>query len=195
MWAKEEEKKKTVEEATKKIEEEKKRKEEEEIQRRQKESEGLRLKDVNKEKEQAEKVVEELREETWEEQDPADQGHAQPDADPFEPIVPSSSTTRENPLTISGIELIPFIPTEGEEVLDWNTIYYDKVKKRIVKRIEKKVNTGGKPGVMVTDKTVAHGTHKDPWLMEKDEVALSLAIEDNVDRIMTDLEQSQKKVA
>ena len=47
-------------------------------------------------------------------------------------------------------------------MLDLNTIYYDKVKKMIVKRTEKKVNTGGKPGVMVTDKTVVHGTNKDP---------------------------------
>ena len=44
---------------------------------------------------------------------------------------------------------------------DFNTIFYDKEKKRIVKRTKKKVDTGGKPGVMVTDKTMVHGTHKD----------------------------------
>ena len=76
-----------------------------------------------------------------------------------------------------------------------NTIYYEKVKKRIVKRTEKKVNTGGKPGVMVTDKTVVHGTNKNLRLMARAGVALSLATEDNVEIIMTDLEQSQKKVA
>ena len=65
-------------------------------------------------------------------------------------------------MSISGVELIPFIPTEGEEVLDFNTIFYDKEKKRIVKRTEKKVDTGGKPRVMVTDKTVVHSTHKYP---------------------------------
>ena len=48
---------------------------------------------------------------------------------------------------------------------------------------------------MVTDKIVVHDTHKDPWIMEKPTIALSLAIEYNVDRIMTYLEQSQKKVA
>ena len=69
-----------------------------------------------------------------------------------------------------------------------NTIYYDKVKKRIVKRTDKKVNTRGKPRVMVTDKIVVHGTNKYLWLMERDGVALSLSIEDNVDRLMTDLE-------
>ena len=46
-------------------------------------------------------------------------------------------------MTVSGIELIPFIPIEGEEVWDLNTIFYDKIKKRIVKIIGKKMNTGG----------------------------------------------------
>ena len=48
-------------------------------------------------------------------------------------------------MSIARVELIPFIPIEGDEVPDLNTIFYDKVKKRIFKRIEKKVNTGGKP--------------------------------------------------
>ena len=65
-------------------------------------------------------------------------------------------------MSISGVELILFIPTEGEEVLDFNTIFSDKEEKRIVKRTKKKVDTGSKPGIMVTDKTVVHGTHKDP---------------------------------
>ena len=54
------------------------------------------------------------------------------------------------------------MPTEGEEIPDFNTIFYDKEKKRIVKRTEKKVDTGGNPGKMVMDKIVVHGTHKDP---------------------------------
>ena len=65
-------------------------------------------------------------------------------------------------MSISRVDSIPLIPTEGEEVPYFNTIFYDKEKKRIVKRTEKKVDIGGKPGVMVTDKTVVHGTHKDP---------------------------------
>ena len=93
-------------------------------------------------------------------------------------------------MLVSIFELIPFTPTEGEEVPNLNTIFYDKVKNRIVKRIEKKVNTRGKTGVMVTDKTVVHDTNKDPRLMARDGVSLSLVTEDNVDRIMTNLEQS-----
>ena len=74
-----------------------------------------------------------MREKVQEEQDHVDQGQMQFDANPFEPIVPSSSITRGNPLSIYGIELIPFIPTEGDEVHDLNTIFYNKAKKKIVK--------------------------------------------------------------
>ena len=48
---------------------------------------------------------------------------------------------------------------------------------------------------MVTDKTVVHGTDKDPILMENLGVATALATKDNVDKIMTELEQSKKKIA
>ena len=59
------------------------------------------------------------------------------------------------------------MPTEGEEVPDFNTIFYDKEKKRIVKRTEKKIDTGWQSGKMVTDKTLVHGTHKDPRLIAR----------------------------
>ena len=93
-------------------------------------------------------------------------------------------------MSVSGIELIPFTPMEEDEVPDLNTIFYDKDKKRIVKRTQKKVNTGGKMGVMVTEKEVVHDTDKDLRLMERDGVATTLSTEYNVDRIMKDLEQS-----
>ena len=70
-------------------------------------------------------------------------------------------------VSTSEFDLIPFMPTEGEEIPDFNTIFFDKEKKRIVKRTKKKVDTGGKPGKMVMDKIVVHGTHKDPRLIEK----------------------------
>ena len=38
------------------------------------------------------------------------------------------------------------MPTEGEDIPNFNTIFYDKEKKRIVKRTEKKVDTGGNQG-------------------------------------------------
>ena len=106
--------------------------------------------------------MEGLRTEALEGQDPTDQELDQSDINPLEPVVPCSSTVGEVPLSIYGVDLIPFMPTEGEEMPYFNTIFYDKEKKRIFKRTEKKVDTGGNPGMMVTDKTVVHGTHKDP---------------------------------
>ena len=83
----------------------------------------------------------------------------------MEPAVPSGSMLEE--VSTSEFDLIPFMPTEGEEILDFNTIFYDKEKNRIVKRTEKKVDTIGKTGKMVMDKTVVHGTHKDPRLIAR----------------------------
>ena len=58
--------------------------------------------------------------------------------------------------------LIPFEQKKGEEVPDFNTIFYDREKKRIVKRTERKVETGGQLGKMINDTTVVYGTDKDP---------------------------------
>ena len=45
---------------------------------------------------------------------------------------------------------------------------------------------------MISDTTVVYGTDKDPRFTIRVGVALIHASEDNVDRIMTDLEQSKK---
>ena len=45
---------------------------------------------------------------------------------------------------------------------------------------------------MVTDKTLVHGTHKDPRLIARVGVASTLATKDNVDKLMTNLGESQK---
>ena len=47
---------------------------------------------------------------------------------------------------------------------------------------------------MVTEKTIVHGTEKDPRLLAKAGLSLALANEDNVVKIMIDLEQYKKKV-
>ena len=58
--------------------------------------------------------------------------------------------------------MIPFIQKEGEEIPDFITIFYDKEKKRIVKRTEKKGEIGGQPGNMITEKTMVYGIDTDP---------------------------------
>ena len=62
-------------------------------------------------------------------------------------------------------------------------------KKRIVKRTKKKVEIGRQSGMMVTDKTLVHGTNKDPRFTIRDGPTLIHASKDNVYRIMIDLEQ------
>ena len=91
--------------------------------------------------------------------------------------------------------MIPFEQKKGEEVPDFSTIFYDREKKRIVKRTEKKVETGGQSGRMINDKTMVHGIDKDPRLTIQAGAVLIHASEDIVDRIMTDLEQLRKIVS
>ena len=86
------------------------------------------------------------------------------------------------------LRLIPFEQKKGEEVPDFNTIFYDRERKRIVKRTERKVKTGEQSGRMINDTTVVYVTDKDPRFTIKAGAALIHAFEDNVDRIMTDLE-------
>ena len=82
------------------------------------------------------------RTETLEGQDPMDQEQAQSDSNPLDPVVPSSSTVGEGLVSTFGIDLIPFMPTEGEEVPYFNTIFYDKEKKIFVIRTKKKWTLG-----------------------------------------------------
>ena len=61
-----------------------------------------------------------------------------------------------------------------------------------MKRTERKVETGGQSGKMINDTTIVYGTDKDPRFTIRARAALIYASEHNVDRIMTDLEQSKK---
>ena len=48
---------------------------------------------------------------------------------------------------------------------------------------------------MITDKIMVHGTYAEPRLTARAGVELTQATEDNVDRLMIDLEQSRKNAA
>ena len=120
------------------------------------------------------------------EHDHTEQGLGQDYLDPEEPAATSGST--QGQAVFSGMNLIPLMQKEGEEIPDFSTIFYDKEKKRIVKRTEKKVETGRQSGKMITDKTWVYGTDVDPRLTARAGVALNQATEDNVDRMMTDLD-------
>ena len=49
--------------------------------------------------------------------------------------------------------------------------------------------------MMIPDRTLVHGTDADPRLTARVGVELTQATEDNVDRLMIDLEQSRKNAA
>ena len=90
------------------------------------------------------------------------------------------------------LRLIPLEQKKGEEVPYFNTIFYDKERKRIVKRTERKVETRGESDKMINATTIIYGTDKNPRFTIKAGAALIHASEDNVDKIMTDLEHSKK---
>ena len=93
------------------------------------------------------------------------------------------------------LRLTPFEQKKGEEVLDFSTIFYDREKKRIVKRSERKVETGGQSSKMINDTNIIYRIDKDPKFTIRSRASLIHASEDNVDRMMTDLQQLKKSTA
>ena len=90
------------------------------------------------------------------------------------------------------LQLVPFIQKKGEEVPDFNTVYYDRATKRIMKRTERKVEAEGMLGKMITDTAVMLGTDLDPRLTIRAGTAILHASEDNIDKVMTELESYKK---
>ena len=63
-------------------------------------------------------------------------------------------------------------------------------------RTEKRMDSGGQPvDIMVIEKTILHGTNKDPKLLAAVGVASSLANVDNVNQMVDDLEQYNEKMS
>ena len=93
------------------------------------------------------------------------------------------------------LQLVPFIQKKGEEVPNFNTVYYDRATKRIMKRTEKRVEEEGMVGKMITDKAVMIGTDVDPRITIRAETAILHASEDNIDKAMAKLESYKKSSA
>ena len=77
-----------------------------------------------------------------------------------DPEAAAGSTTGQ--AMVPTLKLIPFEQKKGDKVPDFNTIFYDRERKRIVKRTKRKVEIGGKSGKMINDTTVVYGAYKDP---------------------------------
>ena len=107
-----------------------------------------------------------------------------------DPQVPAASTPM-----VPTLKLVPFVQKVGEEIPDFNTVYYDRATKRIMKRTERKVEAEGMPGKMITDTAFMLGTDQDLRLTLRAGTAILHASEDNMNKVITDLEQSKKSSA
>ena len=106
------------------------------------------------------------------------------------PQIPATSV----PL-VPTLELVPFVQEKGKEIPDFNTVYYDRATKRIIKRTERKVEAKVPPGKMITNTPVMLGTDQDLRFTLRVGSAFIQALEDNIGKIMIDLEQSKKSSA
>ena len=80
------------------------------------------------------------------------------------------------------LQIVPFVQKKGEEVPDFSTVYYDRATKRIMRRMEKKVEAKYLSGKIVTDTAVMLGTDKDPMLTIRAGAALIDASADNINK-------------
>ena len=86
------------------------------------------------------------------------------------------------------LRLVPFVQEKGKEILDFNTVYYDRETKWIIKRTEKKVEVEGLPSKMITDTAIMLGTDLDLRFTLRARFSFIHTSEDNVDKIMKGLE-------
>ena len=92
----------------------------------------------------------------------------------------------------SMLQLVPFMQKKGEEVPDFTTVYYDRATKRIMRRTEKKIEAKGMTSKMISDKAVMVGTDVDPRFTISVGKAAIHASEDNIDRMMNEIESTKK---
>ena len=100
------------------------------MKKKQEESEGLRLAGAKKDQQITDQI------DTQVAQDHIDQGQGQDNPDSQEPAATSGSNIGQ--VVFSELNLIPFVQKKGEEVPNFSIIFYDKEKKRIVKRTKRK---------------------------------------------------------
>ena len=95
-------------------------------------------------------------------------------------------------LTTPTLQLVPFAQKKGEEVPDFSTVYYDRATKRIMRRTERKIEAEEMTSTMITDKLVMVGTDKDPRLVIRAGKEAIGDSEDNIDRLMNEVESTKK---
>ena len=73
-----------------------------------------------------------------------------------DPEVSTASTPGQS--VVPTLKLVPFVQKKGEEIPDFNIVFYDRETKRIVKRMKKKIEIGFLSAKMITDTPIVFGT-------------------------------------
>ena len=94
------------------------------------------------------------------------------------PQVPATSIPR-----VLTLKLVPFVQEKGKEIPDFNTVFYDRATKRIIRRTERKVEVGDLPVKMIMDTTMMLGIDQDPRFTLRAGAAMIDASEDNINKV------------
>ena len=101
--------------------------------------ERMQKESTDRAREEAEKAAEELKRKEQEDQDRENLEQDQAHDNPTEPLVPSGDTLIGSQVPLVELGLVPFTPSHKHIVAILDTIFFEKNKKRIVRRSEKRL--------------------------------------------------------
>ena len=112
-----------------------------------------------------------------------------------DPLVSSGDTLVGSEVPLVELGLVPFTPSHKHVMASLDTILFDKNKKRIARRSEKRLKIGDRPvEVMVTERTVMQGTDEDPQLLAMASMATVQANANNVNKLVEDVEHYKQRM-
>ena len=112
-----------------------------------------------------------------------------------DPPASSSGTMTNIHIPFGELGLTPFTPSKQHIVARLDTIIFDKSRKTITRRLEKRLKMGTQVDIVtVTECTIMEGTHKDPKFMASVNIAAAQASADNVYRLMDDVERNKENM-
>ena len=113
----------------------------------------------------------------------------------MDPPTSSSSMITGGHIPLAKLGLVPSTPSRNHTVAFLDTIFFDKERKNIVRRSEKRLKINTQPYlVTVTEKTVMEHTDKDPIFMTSMNIEETQANIDNVDNLVEDAEHHKEKM-
>ena len=146
-------------------------------------------------REEAEKVVEELRKKEQEDKDRENLDQDTAQDNPMHHPAPSSDMITRGNVLLAELVLVPFTPSKHHAVACLGTIFFDKSMKTIVRRSEKMLKIGTQPNtITVTEKTIVEKTNQDPKFLASISVVTAQVNADNVEKLMEDAYHYKEKM-